>query len=117
MSFEASKVKESLLTVSASPHIRAEDSIQVIMRNVMLALAPAALFSVYNFGIRALILIVVSMASAMLSEYLVQKIRKKEATIMDGSAALTGLLLAMCLPPTLPPYMVAIGSAIAIVIA
>lgn len=110
------KLNDNLLTVSTSPHIRSEESISKIMWNVNLALAPAALFAVYYFGIPALTTIIASILAAIASEYFVQKVRGKEITITDGSAFLTGLLLAMCLPPSIPPYMAAIGSFIAIVI-
>jgi electron transport complex protein RnfD len=111
------KLNEKLLTVSTSPHIRSEESISKIMWTVNIALAPAALFGAYHFGLHALILLIVGIASAVIFEYLVQKIRKKPITINDGSAFLTGLLLTMCVPPTLPYYMAAVGSFIAIVIA
>ena len=110
-------VQENYFTVSTSPHIRGDESITKIMWNVNLALTPAALFSIYNFGISALVILLTGSLSAVLFELMVQKIRKKEVTISDGSAFLSGLLLAMCLPPTIPPYMVVIGSFIAIVIA
>jgi len=110
-------INEKLLTVSTSPHVRSEESISKIMWTVNIALAPAALFGAYHFGIHALILLLTGIISAVLFEYLVQKIRKKPITISDGSAFLTGLLLTMCVPPTLPYYMAAVGSFIAIVIA
>lgn len=108
---------ENMLRVSASPHIRSEESISRIMWSVNFALVPAAVFSVYNFGIRALVTILVSIFSAVLTEYLVEKFMKKPITITDGSAVVTGLLLAMCLPPDLPVYMTAIGAFVAIAIA
>ncbi|MBC2580354.1 RnfABCDGE type electron transport complex subunit D [Clostridium sp. DJ247] len=111
------KITENLLTVSASPHIRSEESIAKIMWSVNIALAPAAIFGVYNFGIKALIVIAVGVISAVGFEYLIQRFRGKPITISDGSAFLTGLILSMCLPPTIPPYMAAVGSFIAIVIA
>jgi electron transport complex protein RnfD len=111
------KIQENLLTVSPSPHIRSEESISKIMWSVNLALAPAALFAIYNFGLPALRVMLVSIIAAVASEYLVEKIMKKPITIGDGSAFVTGLLLAMCLPPQIPSYMAAIGSIIAIVIA
>ena len=111
------KLQENLFTVSTSPHIRAEESISKIMWTVNLALTPAALFAIYHFGIPALIILLVGSLSAVGFEYLVQKLRKKTITISDGSAFLTGLLLAMCLPPAIPAYMAIIGSFIAIVIA
>lgn len=111
------QTKDTIFRVSASPHIRCQESIPKIMWNVNLALAPAALFGIYHFGTAALINIVVSIVAAVLSEYIVQRIRKVKITAFDGSAFLTGLLLAMCVPPSLPPYMIAIGSIFAIVIA
>lgn len=108
---------DKLLTVSTSPHIRSEESISKIMWTVNIALAPAALYGAYHFGIHALILLLTGIISAVFFEYIVQVFRKKPVTIMDGSAFLTGLLLTMCLPPTLPYYMAAIGSFISIVIA
>ncbi len=103
--------------VSPSPHIRDEYTVSRVMWSVNAALAPAALFAVYYFGIPAVVTLLVSILSAVASEYMVQKIRKKPVTISDGSAFLTGLLLGMCLPPSIPPYMAALGSAFAIVIA
>ena len=111
------KVEDNLFTISTSPHIRSEESISKIMWTVSMALTPAALFAVYHFGIPALIVLLAGSLSAVGFEYLVQKLRKKEITITDGSAFLTGLLLAMCLPPEIPAYMAIIGSFIAIVIA
>lgn len=103
-------------TVSSSPHISCEETVPKIMWNVVFALVPAALFGVIYFKINALIIVLVSILSAVLAEFLVQKFRKQPISVSDGSAVLTGLLLAMCMPPTIPAYMVGIGSAIAIVI-
>ncbi|GIM29693.1 electron transport complex subunit D [Clostridium polyendosporum] len=111
------KIQEDKLTVSASPHIRSEESISKIMWTVNLALFPAAIFAIYNFGTPALTTMLVGVISAIATEYLVQKFRGKPITINDGSAFLTGLLLAMSLPPGLPSYMTGIGSFIAIAIA
>jgi len=111
------EMQESVFTVSASPHIRCEESISKIMWNVNLALAPAAIFAIYYFGAPALTNMIVGATSAVAIEYLVQKYRKKKITAFDGSAFLTGLLLAMSVSPSLPPYMMVIGSFIAIAIA
>ena len=110
-------IEENQFTVSASPHIRCDESISKIMWNVNLALAPAAIFSICYFGFPALINMVTGAVSAVLFEYLVEKFRKKKITAFDGSAFLTGLLLAMSVSPSLPPYMMVVGSFIAIVIA
>ena len=111
------KTKENLFTVSTSPHVRSDENISKIMWNVNLALAPAAIFAVYYFGLPAFTTMALSIATAMISEYLVQKIRKKPITVMDGSAFLTGLLLAMCVPPTVPAYIPMFGAFVAVVIA
>ncbi len=105
------------LSVSTAPYIRSNDSVPKIMWNVNLALAPAAIFGIVYFGMPALINMITAVAAAVASEYAVQKIRKVKITAFDGSAFLTGLLLAMCISPEMPYYMTAIGSAIAIVIA
>lgn len=105
------------LHVSASPHIRCDESIARIMWNVNLALAPAALFSIYAFGLPALWTLVLSVVTAVITEYLMQKWRGRDVTISDGSAVVTGILLAMNIPATLPWYMVVTGSAVAIALA
>lgn len=107
----------SLLTVSPSPHLRADDSVSKIMWTVTASLVPVVAFSIWHFGAPALITILVAVAAAVASEFAVLKIRKKTMVVSDGSALLTGLLLALCLPPSLPWYMTALGSAFAIVIA
>ncbi|MBI6873015.1 RnfABCDGE type electron transport complex subunit D [Clostridium aciditolerans] len=111
------ETKGNLFTVSCSPHIRSEESVSNIMWKVNLAAAPAALFGIYNFGIPALKTLLIGILSAVAFEYMVQKFRNKPITISDGSACLTGLLMAMCLPPALPWYMTIFGSFIAIVVA
>lgn len=110
-------LKTNLLTVSPSPHITSNESIPKIMWTVNATLAPAVIFAAWHFGISAIITILVGIVSAVATEYLVQTIRKKEVTVNDGSAFLTGLLLAMCLPPSLPWYMTASGSFFAIAVA
>ena len=105
------------LLVSASPHVRAAESVATIMWRVNLTLAPAALFGAINFGLPALITMLVSVAGAVATEALVQVWQKKPVTVNDGSAFLTGLLLAMCLPPALPWYMTLLGAAVSIGVA
>lgn len=111
------KLEATILTLSPAPHIRGKESVAKIMWTVNLALAPAAIFSVIKFGLPAFYTILTAVVVAILAEAAVQKLRKKTVTINDGSAFLTGLLLAMVIPPTLPPYMTAVGAFIAIVIA
>ncbi|NTV89023.1 MAG: RnfABCDGE type electron transport complex subunit D, partial [Clostridiales bacterium] len=100
----------SLFSISVSPHIKSNESISKIMWNVNLALAPAAIFAAVYFGVPAIVNMLAGIVAAVASEYIVQKIRKVRITAFDGSAFLTGLLLAMCVPPNLPFYMTMIGS-------
>ncbi len=106
----------NLLNISSSPHVRSKTSTKNIMYDVLLALAPAALFGIYNFGFRALVLIVVCMATCVLSEYAWQKAMGIPLTVSDGSAALTGLFLAMNLSSKFPIWMAVVGSVFAIII-
>lgn len=105
-----------LYHVSSSPHARAQDSTDRIMLYVILALLPTSLFGIYNFGWRALLLIVVTIAGCVASEWAFNKITKKKQTIRDLSAVVTGLLLALNLPPTLPWWMAVLGGAFAIIV-
>jgi electron transport complex protein RnfD len=110
------KEKNTLPLVSSAPHIRSGESIPRIMWSVVIALAPAAGFSVYLFGVRALVLIGVSVGSAVAAELLIRLFLRKPLTMLDGSAVITGLLLAMNLPPHAPWWMAAVGAAFAIII-
>lgn len=103
--------------VTTTPHIRDSITIEKTMQMVTLALMPATAMGVVFFGLRALLIIAISVASAALSEYAYQKIAKKKVTVTDGSAALTGLLLALVLPPAIPLWMPVLGAACAIVLA
>ncbi len=102
--------------VSSSPHVHSGYTISAAMRDVILALLPAVAASLYFFGHLALMVIAVCILSAVFFEYICQRLMNKQITITDGSAALTGLLLAMCLPPSLPLWMAAVGSFLAIVL-
>ncbi len=104
------------LTVSSSPHVRERSSTQRIMLDVSLALLPAIALGVYIFGIRALALIALSAVSAVIFEVLLCLITKKRITVGDGSAMLTGILLALTLPSTTPLWLVVLGDFFAIII-
>ena len=105
-----------LFHVSSSPHVRSKDTSSRIMLYVVLALLPAAGFGVYNFGYRALVLILVTVATCVASEWAFEKIVHKKSAINDFSAVVTGLLLALNLPATLPWWEAVIGGVFAIVI-
>jgi Na+-translocating ferredoxin:NAD+ oxidoreductase subunit D len=102
------------LYVSPWPHVKTEESIPRIMFSVAVALAPAALFGVYLFGWMAVQVIVLCIASSLATEAACQWIMGRKITISDGSATVTGLLLAMTLPPSSPWWMSILGGAIAI---
>ncbi len=102
--------------MSPSPHVRSSESTARIMRDVIIALLPATAFGVYIFGLNALWVVLSSVAAAMLTEALLQKLMNKKITVSDGSAALTGLLLALNLPPAVPIWIPILGSVFAIAI-
>lgn len=102
--------------ISASPHIRSKVTTSNIMMWVLIALLPATAFGIFNFGFSALVVVVVTVASAVLTEYAYQKLMHKKVTISDFSAAVTGLLLALNMPPTAPWWMCVLGSVFAILV-
>ena len=105
-----------LYHVSSSPHVRSKDTTERIMLYVIIALLPTTLVGIYNFGYRALILILVTIASCVASEWIFNKIVHKKQTINDLSAVVTGLLLALNLPATLPWWEAVLGGVFAIVV-
>ena len=106
----------SLPRVSSNPHVRSGATTQLIMFTVILALMPAFGYGVYNFGIRALFVVLVCVASAVLSELVFALITKKKIRVSDLSAVVTGLLLALNLPVSIPYWMAALGSIFAIIV-
>src|SRR5690554_249956 len=107
-------MKDKRFIVSSSPHIRDLTNNAEIMWSVVVALVPAIISAVYFFGLQALVIILTSVLGAVVTEYLFQKARGKKVTISDGSAVVTGILLALTLPPASPLWMVLIGSVVAI---
>ncbi len=108
----------NLLIISGSPHTHGDASIKKIMWGVVIALIPALLVSFWYFGIGAIFITAVAVLSCVIVEYVIQKfLLKEKPTISDGSAVITGLLLAMNVPSNLPWWMVIIGSVICIAVA
>ncbi|MGE5355423.1 MAG: RnfABCDGE type electron transport complex subunit D [Deltaproteobacteria bacterium] len=106
------------IIISGSPHLQTERTIKVEMYHVIIALLPATLLSFFVFGLSALLVTLVAIGSCILFEYLIQKyIMKVPTTVSDGSAALTGLLLALNLPAGFPVWMILLGSLVAIGVA
>ncbi len=106
----------NLMKVSSNPHIRSRVTTSNIMLAVVIALLPAAGFGIYNFGLDALILILVTVSSTVLTEFLYEKAMHRPVTIGDFSAVVTGLLLALNLPSTLPWWVAVIGGIFAILV-
>lgn len=105
-----------LLTVEPSPHIKSGVTTKGIMLDVVIALLPACLFGIYQFGARAAILLAIGVISAVLFEWLIEKILKRKNTIHDLSAVVTGLLVSMNLPASVPYWMPLVGAFVAIVL-
>ena len=109
---------DQAVIISASPHVHSDRTSKKLMYDVLIALIPAFLVTLYVFGISALLVTAVAVISCMLFEYVIQKfLLKTEVTITDGSALITGVLLAFNLPSSLPIWMIVIGSFIAIGVA
>ncbi len=102
------------LNISTSPHLTRGLTTDVIMQNVVWALLPVAFFAVYAFGMSALLMLAVSTMSCVMTEHLLCRLSKKESTISDWSAVITGLLLGLTLPPAFPLWMAFFGGVIAI---
>jgi electron transport complex protein RnfD len=104
------------LIISSSPHLRSKENVHKIMYAVIFALIPAVAASIYYFRLSAVIMIVVCTVTAVLTEFLVQRFMKKSTTAYDGSAAITGILLALTLPPSFPIFGAILGTVFAVAI-
>ena len=104
------------LTVSPSPHVRSSETTTGIMLDVIISLVPALIMSVVYFGLRALALSATTVGSAVLAEYISRKAMKRKGTLGDLSAVVTGILLALNIPSTIPLWQAVVGSFIAIVV-
>ena len=109
-------MSEIKLKVSSSPHIRSKITSGNIMLMVTIALLPSAVFGVWNFGLSALIMLISTVAAAVLTEYIYEKLMHKKVTVGDFSAVVTGLLLGLNMPPSAPWWMGALGSVFGILI-
>mgnify|MGYP000260082753 CR=1 FL=1 len=107
---------DQMLHVSSNPHVRDKMTTSKIMQLVALALLPATLFGIYNFGLRALLVVVITVASSVFFEWIYDKLMHKKNTITDFSAVVTGLLLALNMPASIPLWMPVLGSAFAIIV-
>ncbi|MBQ7944409.1 MAG: RnfABCDGE type electron transport complex subunit D [Lachnospiraceae bacterium] len=105
-----------MLNVSSNPHIRSSESTTKIMLYVIIALLPTTCFGVYNFGLHALLVVLTTVATTVLTELIYELLMKKKVTIGDLSAAVTGLLLALNLPPQTPLWVAVMGGVFAILV-
>lgn len=105
-----------LLNVSSSPHVRSKDTTQSIMTDVAIAMIPAAAFGVYQFGLQALLVLLVTVAACVASEYVYEKVTKRTLTVADMSAVVTGMILALNMPANIPLWIPALGGVFAIVV-
>lgn len=109
-------MKKLNLSIVPAPHIRVKKTTQTVMLDVIIAMLPALIASIYFFGIRALFLVLVTVAACVLSEFAMQKILKKPVRVRDLSAVVTGILLAFNLPVEFPFWMAIVGGIFAIVV-
>ncbi len=109
-------MSENKLKMSSSPHIRSKVTSSKIMLYVTIALLPASAFGVWNFGVSALVMLICTTASAVLTEYIYEKLMHKKITVNDFSAVVTGLLLGLNMPPSAPWWMGVLGGVFAILI-
>ena len=105
-----------LLNVSSSPHVRSNETTQSIMVDVAIAMLPATAFGVFQFGLHALLVLIVTIAACVLSEYVFEKITKRPCTISDFSAVVTGMILALNIPPEIALWIPALGGVFAIIV-
>ena len=108
--------KNLKLIASSSPHIRSNENTRSIMLDVIIAMLPALVWAIYNFGFKALISVVVSVVACLFWEWLYRKLLKKPQSIGDLSAVVTGMLLAFVCPPELPWWTLIIGAFFSIVV-
>ncbi len=107
---------EKMLHVSSSPHVRDGVTTPVLMYDVIIAMLPAAAFGVYHFGFHALLVLLVTTAACVLSEYIYERLMGKPVTIKDGSAVITGMILALNMPPEIPLWIPVLGGVFAIIV-
>ena len=106
-----------LYNVSSSPHVRSKLTTGIVMYDVILCLLPATVMGIWHFKLQALMVIAASIVSAMLAEFVFDYIAHRKNTLTDGSAIVTGLLLALCLPASVPLYIPCLGAVFAIIVA
>ncbi|WP_313257893.1 RnfABCDGE type electron transport complex subunit D [Lacrimispora sp.] len=105
-----------LLNVSSSPHVRDQVTTQNIMLDVAIAMIPASAYGVYQFGVKAALILLISVLSCILSEYVFETLMGKPITVSDGSALVTGMILGLNMPPSIPLWIPFLGGVFAIIV-
>ena len=105
-----------LLNVSSSPHVRDQVTTQNIMLDVAIAMIPASAYGVYQFGVKAALILLISVLSCVLSEYVFESLMGKPITVSDGSALVTGMILGLNMPPAIPLWIPFLGGVFAIIV-
>lgn len=105
-----------LLNVSSSPHVRSNETTHGVMLDVAIAMLPATAYGVYHFGLHALLVLIVTVAACIISEYVYEKLMHRPCTVDDLSALVTGMLLALNMPPDIPVWIPALGGVFAIIV-
>ena len=105
-----------LFNVSSSPHVRNNDTTQRIMRDVAIAMLPATAYGVYQFGLYSLLIVILTVVSCVVSEYVWEKAMKMPVTVYDCSAVVTGMILALNMPPEIPFWIPMLGGVFAIIV-
>jgi electron transport complex protein RnfD len=105
-----------LLNVSSSPHVRDQVTTQNIMLDVAIAMIPASAYGVYQFGVKAALILLISVLSCILSEYVFETLMGKPITVSDGSALVTGMILGLNMPPAIPLWIPFLGGVFAIIV-
>ena len=100
---------EKLLKVSSSPHVRDGVTTQRLMFDVVIAMIPASVYGVWQFGMNALLVLIATVIASVAAEYLYEKLMHKPITISDGSAVVTGMILALNMPPEIPVWIPVLG--------
>ena len=107
---------ENLLHVSSSPHVRDNSSTQALMKDVCIAMMPMCIYGIANFGMHALVVLIATVAACVAAEYAYETLMKRPVTIGDYSAVVTGMILALNMPPQVPVWMPMLGGVFAIVV-
>ena len=107
---------EKLFNVSSSPHVRDHSTTQSLMLDVIIAMIPASIYGVWQFGLNALLVLIATVVACVVSEYAYERFMNKPITITDGSAVVTGMILALNMPPQIPVWVPMVGGVFAIVV-